>query len=365
MHQYFADWYRVTGIDIAAVPLEARWQAIETLVAGLKAPSAIELVRLAHQRIDSQASFVTEMRDIFKATDATFPMRDNDFEMAVLAAVAEVHLLESEGTHPADLVALATESAAFSHWTPALPELPDAASSYVANEATRVRKHGEPPTLSGMSVSKEAAKPISDLASQNAAAPIQASMMEDLVKALDAALARAGKFLSKVQQYAADLHDIRAEEIDVLWWLLGEASIELGRPWAAIDPVAHSLVMGRELASRTIYLPGLRASAAILQRASRSSGPEGVDASVGEAINAAPYDWRQLIAREECPDKLPILMPIHVAIIKAVEVGEGGDWVPLAQHETKFDFTSRVTSLEMSRQMYTESLLLRAYKEAQ
>src|SRR5947207_2127497 len=122
-HKHFVDWYRVAQIDPSKTALDARWAGITQLIADPPASRTVDLVRAAHQQLDGRPKLLDEFRELFQATDPTFEMRGNDYEVAVLVAISLLQLLESQPSSAGDLAALAIASAEFNGWTPVLSEL--------------------------------------------------------------------------------------------------------------------------------------------------------------------------------------------------------------------------------------------------
>jgi hypothetical protein len=109
-----------------------------------------------------------------------------------------------------------------------------------------------------------------------------------------------------------------AEEVDLLWWHIGNWSDCLARPMAHVPERGRGLIAGADLASMIRALPGPYGIAGLLRR----SLGEGADQPMAlrEAVDALdPQDLKK--AYPTCTDT--DILPIHTAIQLRVDRGEG------------------------------------------
>jgi hypothetical protein len=109
-----------------------------------------------------------------------------------------------------------------------------------------------------------------------------------------------------------------AEEVDLLWWHIGDWSECLARPMAHVPERGRALIAGADLASMIRALPGPYGIVGILHR----SLGEGADQPIAlrEAVDALdPQDLKK--AYPTCTDT--DVLPIHTAIQLRVDRGKG------------------------------------------
>jgi hypothetical protein len=129
-----------------------------------------------------------------------------------------------------------------------------------------------------------------------------------------------------------------AEEVDMLWWHIGDWFELLGGPRTDVAAAARMLVSGIELGALVRQLPGPFGAHGILRRTA------GKDADAKTTIRAAvkalsKEEARKLVA--EVPANSEALFPVHAAIRMAAA---GGAW----ENEFTQAF-SDVESVELSR----------------
>src|SRR6266568_2567883 len=104
MHNHFAEWYRVAGIEPDEEKLPKRWKAIEDFPAGRTA--IIALTRLFWKIGAPNQEVLADFRAALQKADLTFRMRGNEQEIAVLAGAELVDVIERGDTGLRELSAL-------------------------------------------------------------------------------------------------------------------------------------------------------------------------------------------------------------------------------------------------------------------
>ena len=135
--------------------------------------------------------------------------------------------------------------------------------------------------------------------------------MAALAKRNAVAVADAGAFIA-----------IQDEELQMLWWLVGERSWDLDRAFTAVPADAQPLIFGKELASLTESPPGPRSVKSLLSRAGLKDRKR---LSVSAAVNACPSEWLRPLVAEKDPS--PVIHPIHFAIKRKLETEEDRAWI--------------------------------------
>lgn len=109
-----------------------------------------------------------------------------------------------------------------------------------------------------------------------------------------------------------------AEEVDLLWWHIGDWSACLGRPLAHVPERGRPLIVGADLASLVRALPGPYGLAGILHRSLGEDADRPL--TLQEAVDSLdPEDLKE--AYLPCTDT--DILPIHTAIQLRVDRGEG------------------------------------------
>jgi hypothetical protein len=146
---------------------------------------------------------------------------------------------------------------------------------------------------------------------------------------------------------------IQDEELQMLWWLVGERSDIYDCPFDAVEADAQPLVFAAELARSTEFLPGPPSVKGILSRAGLNDGRK---LTVTAAVNASKPEWLKRLMSDVDPS--PLSTPLHAAIKRQLETGAGEAWVPGWAASTEIDAAHTLPSLILGELFYRERLLL-------
>ena len=153
-----------------------------------------------------------------------------------------------------------------------------------------------------------------------------AAPIEGLRAAAEKAIRIMGQRINLSAQEMGRHMQIADEELQMLWWVIGARSLDLGIPFHKVEVAAQPFVFGRELADRTVGAPGPVATGALLSRAGlKSRGKVGIATAV-TAVGAISGTWLAETVRDI--DASPVTSPIHFALEKRMETGAGEAWVP-------------------------------------
>ena len=338
MHTDFPQWYASISIGEDEKTRQARWDAITTIVSSANRAIIEALIRIAlstRQKPDEPSLEV--IREAFKATDQAFQTNGNDRELKVLAAICLAILMDRGGTSGA-VACLMTLTALACIAKPNLPMdlglLARNARSELSNAA---RRRGQ--LYETMSAALPVTVPdVLDEASTLAT-----------IKSVAAAVDSTSRHLRSLQA----LLRVQDEELQMLWWLIGQRSWDLECTFDAIPRNGQPLVFAKELADATHVLPGPLAIDALLSRAGLKDSKGIV---IADAINSMKSDWLQSIMKWS--DISPVSAPIHYAIKRQLETGPGDAWIAGWAAVTGVPETLELKPLALGDQFYNERVLL-------
>jgi hypothetical protein len=384
VHRFFADWYRVAAIEPHPETLEKRWDAIQRTVRDLDVADALEVVRLFYGSPRCLPRFAERYRDAFKSRDVTFPMRDNEAELRVLAGATIVALLDSRPGSVADVTALATVCADCRglRLGERLADMLGEARRYLWSRSAALRLAKEakplpPPTLDVASLlepfqsvleAKQTRDPDFEGVLDQMPAPGARARpgpgLEITVKALQSlatAITEVAVAAAEAASEQARRLQLHREEVNVLWWLFAEHSRDLGQRMASLPLPAACLVTGKELADLIEVLPGPLAAAGVLDRMLRAVERElRPTTTLHEAVNSAPREWRAgWLASADC-ERVEDLCPVLCSVRRSLETSGPDDWVPPVKTVTGVDLLGGVTPLDLAVQAYEEKLFVGA-----
>jgi len=363
VHRDFADWYRRVAIEPKGETLEKRWQAIEAFVESLDAADALELVRLFYARPSRDSGFIEKYRTTFKDTDPTFPMRDNDPELGVLAGVTLVHLLEKDAAELADVAALGMVCAACRglRQDVPVPEIGDRARRYLLKRSSSLRASREVPAVTIPEL--ELAEILDSLkkSCQGNNLTVLAEPIIPPFEELQLAIRQLATSAEKAVNHLTKLQQLWQEESDILWWLFGEYSRDLNRRMADLELPGVCLVAAKELADLTVVLPGPLAAKAFLDKVLRTVKRKLPNSTtLHEAVNAPTREWRSSWIRQDDIGPVEDLCPVLLAVRKSLETDGLDDWVPAFEKAAGIKVRQSIPPLDLAYQAYEENLLVRA-----
>lgn len=142
------------------------------------------------------------------------------------------------------------------------------------------------------------------------------------------------------------------EELQMLWWLIGNHSSVMGVPFTEVDATLKPLAFGKELGQLTEVSPGPASVTALLSRAGISDEA----LKVSDAINAADVDWSREITQSKRIS--PVTTPLHFALEKRVEVGSNDAWLPVWVSMTGLPAEASMSAVALAELFYREHLFL-------
>lgn len=333
MHDYFGEWYRSGGIPPESLPLAERWKAVEAFKPN-SADVAL-LTQLFFQLTLSDSSFPESFRKALHETDVTMPMSGNDNELIVLAGAELVDIIEKGERDLADFSALCLVCAGAQNLrqNPLVPDIPDRAAKYLKKR------------------SEARARPVKDSAE---------TKLFDALTAMGAPHSDLAPEFRKLQ-LRFPLVD---EETNMLWWLVGETSRDLGKRWGELDAGAVCSIGAAELADLTKVLPGPIAARAFLDRAVRSERKKvPTSISIAEVISETPKEWREKRHKTPIANELAGLLPIHQAMTLSLQANDDGAWRNIFKTSTKLSASAKGAPDTVAYQIYLEHLTARSFTE--
>ncbi|MCP1442496.1 hypothetical protein J3D54_001628 [Pseudomonas sp. GGS8] len=142
------------------------------------------------------------------------------------------------------------------------------------------------------------------------------------------------------------------EELQMLWWLIGDHSGTLGKSFSDIDAALKPLILGNELGALTSISPGPASVRSLLTRA----GVTATSIKVSEAVNAADADWITEITK--CARISPVTTPLHFALEKRVDMGFDDAWLQMWATMTGLPSEASMPAAKLAELFYREHLFL-------
>ena len=349
MNEQFGDWYREADIQPEHETLTKRWTAIELSAEDIDDSGIVGLGRLFHGLTESGATRDVLHKALFEADNA-FSTK-NTVEVRLLAGVCLFHVAAQQNDQTGHMAAyalvcptlLGRRSKIFA------PSIPEAASGILDRASSLLRQHVPTKRAPVSKLADEAAK-IEEAETANnfqQGGPHVRAALEKLRSSIAAVSEKANR-LEKAQA-------LYREDSDILWWMTGRYSRDLGQPLKDIGLPGAAIVVGKELADLIEQQPGPVATQAVLNRCLEDVGGNPSEAvTLTTAVNKTPQEWRnQWFAADGNRDLLS-LCPLTAAIRHSVDID--GSWGSAAQSLTGVAANTKLSGTELAYQMYRECM---------
>lgn len=348
MHRDFPNWYKAIGLGDEQERRDSGWAAVSTMADSVDGKDIETLIRLA---FDSKqiptAAGVQRIRETFNSIDTSIEMQGNTREIQVLAG-ATLATLIGRGGDTGSLGALAISTASMDGArSPNLPMdlgvLAEAALDQISENGRRR------PNLSGL-LSKM--PPKVDLQKAAEDANEERSFESLAAEAINKAMTALARHQSDIARAVGPFLRMQDEELQMLWWLIGEHSEDLDCNFGSIAGDIQPLVFAKELAGHTEILPGPASIKGLLSRAGLKQRGK---FQVSKSIDAADTEWLHSFIPEE--EVSPVTMPIHFGLKRRLETGSGEAWIASWAAAIGIEVTHKISKLELGTLFYRERLL--------
>lgn len=355
MHADFPRWYAAVALGDDEARRASRWAGIVAVIESADSHVVEALTRLAFKSRQPPATApLQKIRDAFRSADATFEMQGNDRELQILAGASLAALMHDGGGNGAEAALAATTTSLVGARKPELPfDLSVLAESAIEQIA---QAQGTRPNLASHAHTEAPKFDFEKSAAKVRAEWNQEAVAQGFIMAADAMRATFA-VVTRRQANAVNALDtflrVQDEELQMLWWLIGQRSSDLDCSFEEVPVAAQPLVFGKELSDRTQFLPGPASMKGLLSRAGLK---ERKKITVSDAINAADADWVRKFMPEREPS--PVSTPLHYAIRRQLETGPGDTWIAGWAAAVGVPGTLALSPLTLGNLFYRERLVL-------
>jgi hypothetical protein len=310
--QLFADWYRNVDPEVTEEKVNTRLAAIDQIIKTKERDFWLDIVCLyldiPLHRADNRHDFI----DFFKQHDSTFPLIGNDALLKYLAAITLcIHLNESSGNN--NVLSLSCITGGFFSKSKINDKVPVPKYAFDFIQASAQKRRREDNEL------------------ENIAEP-------------------------EVVKHIISSHLLLKEEVNVLWWLIGEFSQIVNSTFQDAGAVRMTLLGSKELSQITTTELGPSSFKSILHKML-------ITANGGKAIakKVTGYDTILSLSKEErkllcdISGNISIVTPMLFEVKKSIEHGNDEDW----RSQGLIHLNKKMKLIEFCCQTYFEFLLLK------
>jgi len=363
MNEHFPDWYREANLNPTQELLKQRVKGINKVVSTTKTDQVLELVRLLFSLPLLGESFHKTFCHAFRSADPTFPLRNNERELSVLAGAAIAEIIQ-KSNETANVAALATICASFLPYRsePPIEDILSTAEEYLSVKSAEIRRDIGLPfsKVQDLKVKDVLNKLKTNFDANNDLPPAQLTgpLIDALFQITDA-VERVIKSAHETTNSMSKTLELFSEETNILWWVFSEFSHELDKRMVDVDFSAACLIAGKELADLVQRVPGPVAANAFLDKmilSGRSDIPETIQ--LKDAINKSPTRWRENWVKKDAINLAQSICPIHYAAKTSLLTDGPNKWWPAYKKVTKIAVSHKIKPLDLALQVYRENLLL-------
>lgn len=350
---WFCSWTKEFQLGEGSEMLNQRWQASSNFAYNANGADVESLVRLAvGSRHAPSPGWIATLEESFREAYPAFTASSSARELKVLSACCLLQMCQDPDHESASLPALAITAASVSGQRKfSLPgDLPQAANEALRSQSLGVARR---PKLAAASQYKKLFEAFEAAVQKAKAQPDVGILIEAMAQAGTTVTSVVNKTQLTLQALAKRL-DQQDEELQMLWWLIGERSEDLACSFGDVPDAARPLVLAKELADHTLLPPGPPTVRALLSRAKLAD--QGKVALV-DALAAAPFEW--LRSHVAPPAASPVTQPLHFAVLRQLETGPGNAWVAGWAATTDLPKDLSLSPLILAELFYRERLLTR------
>lgn len=326
MIQEFSNWYLEVNPEPTSELLEARWAGIQSLSETITNSKLSTLVFIAFNLDLKDQEFLQEFAAHFIQHDKSFRTKKNNIEFSVLASAALALLMENTSSVKAIKAALAIScvSAMGKRNNPSAPWLIIHAEHFLHDCSAQLRADEiESETLVTFSVFSK--KTLEEQIAANSWQECVSQLFDMLNRTISSVNKVSSQVSENIEFFEKQLKLLQ-EESDILWWLIGDHSRDLDVAFMDLDRRYLTLVAGKELADLTQDSPGPVAIESLLMKAiDKAASPVASTSELKTLINKTDIEWRKSVLVEFGDNSLPMMYPIHTAILKSVESSTWGE----------------------------------------
>ena len=360
MNKDFAEWYREVDIEPDHQRLQSRWKGVENYCSrDITCSDILNLVRL-FLNLKISEDFKDNLINAFFESDNAFPQKNNDSELSILAGTILVYISDSDKNQLKIFTLLAIASASFKREiiVPAILTL------------LRTKLHDS--MFANRDVNSIDMIPIINPPIKN---------LNDSLKAVEASnnwtppneiAKQFSKYLSNINKSIADinsalekslyLQSIYREDSQILWWLSSEYSKDMHKPISELNNAELCIVLGKELSDIVETLPGPYSAKAVFSKIFSNYPDASTELTILNAVNQTDEKWRKQTLEKYEVGKTGDITPVLAAINESLRVDDKSNaWLTAYKQFTGISAKGKIPIVELTYQIYTECLLLKAY----
>jgi hypothetical protein len=359
MTDEFLRCYRAVNMEDNTERYKKRWDGVCSFVENASTNDVEALIRIVfHIGLPVEEQKLLRIKQAFKDTDELFEMSGNEREIEVLseAMLNALHYKTSKAGNYATLGVIT----AGAHGGRVPDFQIDLIGSAIASlNEKAVKKRDRPNLVNSIPlVEKINFEAVANKCNEQFNAEGVSTAFNLAGQVVQTSFTQLQNQVKKQINEANRFIDIQDEELQMLWWLIGEQSWEFDSFFKKLNAKAKPLIIAKELADMTNFIPGPIGIKSLLARAGLSDHTK---LTIPVIINECDQTWLGSLVHNLTPS--PVTLPIHFAIIRKLETGENEKWITGWEAAAKIASTHKISALNIGQLFYLERILIALNKE--
>ena len=354
MHESFGEWYRSIKIDPEHEMLKKRWTSCKLTLDSLTPELITSLSQLYNGVLsrDNDETKALLIKDIL-SKDASFDTKNCDLELQLIAGTVLLRALSEKNGSKLQLMAayaLVCPSFNSKENTPLIHFIKEG-EKFLRKTSANLRIDIDFQTVPQTQWDRK----IDELTQQVIAGqlPEQADTLGNILKAIH----KSNSLSITAANTYHGLHQLRTEESNILWWLVGGYSKDNEKLFSKLSSLESCLIIGKELAYFTLVAPGPFSVKAIIDRSLSATTNYGEDKfSLTKIINGTDKNWVKQWINDIRDFRYINLCPILFALVNSFDPNLKEGWQKRFNALFNTTTLSKVTPLEAAFQLYNELL---------
>lgn len=358
-----AVWMKELSFEEASETLQLRENAAKTTAENLEIAQIEDLVRLAFgMKPRADCALMTQLIKACQDSDPSFPQFDNDRQLMLIGGMVLDRCMSDISTDGIGVfcaLAVATASVAAKRELKLPVNLP--ALALAALRKATLAGRSRPDLSKAANGIASTPAPASPKIEAVDAASVQAAFTEltGSVKTYTTKITRQfSAALSATDRYLRQQDD----EMQMLWWLIGERSWQLDCNLSEVSDGIRPLLIAEELAGMTRILPGPLSIQSLFARAGVVTTDETPLTQQIAAVTADSDQLRKIVPETSFSS---LLYPLHFGIERQMENGSGDQWVTAWRNKTGLPDNLALRPIDFATQAYRERVLFNAIGQDQ
>jgi len=354
------DWYRIASIaSYNAEILESRSNVIHSIIESKNINWLLDCVRLYLNKPNVSEEFKKEFTSLFLA-DPLFPIKENDFELRVLAgAIINEHINSNKGSDSVSL-AMALMTSSFELKGIINKDIIENSIEFKERKSVEYRKQSQEIIFSPIEMEEEELMDEEAQENEEELIPTTIDELNSKIDDLEDYMLEKLKMFNQVQLLYNKVK-VLEEESNIHWWIFRAFSNFKNQPMKELDYHVAPILLALELSDLTTIIPGPNASKQYLKKVIYDNLTDhSKPIIIKDVINKTNRIDKEKIILRFRKSNLGNLCPILYAFDESSKIDNDESWIAYFEKTTGISSNNKIDMIDLAYQFYLENLLVKS-----